>query len=267
MIKTYSLILLAFLAGCTSRPRLTPQNQINEPVFYSKPYASIGIGVGEQLNFQRDFTQRYATPQKERLIDPALIWFYPVNDWAGFYLLPTYWIFLLTGDQYERMPDGEPGSGSLQQGKLHVALSGGLSGLAYSGRDGWEAQYQALLQGKYRFSERVFAQADYGKTVFGDFGTALDGWNAGVGYQWTPGLSLFFNYNGSVLTLPKYQRAALNGMEFQDNDVLSTVGLTVPWYLAARHIVVPEIAYGHRNSSGLEGSLMRASLLYRFVFR
>jgi hypothetical protein len=257
-----ALCLMFCLMACANGKRLQPPNQINEPVFYSRPYAALGLGLGEQLNFQRDFTQRYATPKKQLLVEPVLTWFYPLNAWAGFYLLPTYWTFLLTGEQY----DTTAGFESLRTGKLHLALSGGLSGLAYSGREGWEAQFQVLLQGKYRFSERVFSQADYSRLIFGNFETALDGWNAGLGYQWLPALSVFVNYQGAVLTLSEYQVATLNGMEFQDNDLLSVVSVTTPWYVTPKHVVTPEIAYGHRNSSGREGSLIRAGLQYRFVF-
>jgi hypothetical protein len=260
-----SLLIGVGLVACTNRPRLKPVNQINEPVFHVKPYATLGIGGGQIYKQGGVSGFYYGMPTPERseavYVEPVVNWFFPVTKWAGFYLIPTYWNFLLTGDQYR---DAE--LNFLQTRKLHVAVNGGLSGLSYSGRGGWTTQFGSAVLAKYLFDNRIFSEADYQATVYNKFTAIIQNWNVGLGYQWHPKVSVFANYGGTFFRLQENTYTSQNPFDYFDRDIRSEFTLTTPWYLNSKHILTPEFAYGMRNGGGSDGTLFKMGAHYRFVF-
>lgn len=241
-------LLPAFvLLACGPGRFLVPRNESEEPVFRQSHFASAGGSGG------------FASTEAGYYLQP-LIWCEAnVSPWASFTNLPLYWNFLLSGDQY----DGE----TLQRDRLHLSLHGGLAGLAYSSRDGWEFPGNVILQGKYLTGSWFLVPA-VGVDLHDLREPASTAGRASLslGYQADDRNSLRVGYGFTRYQLPGGRSLDHRGVAFRDGETRSDLQVRHSLYLAGRHVLGPEAGVSIRNRDPAENHSLSAGFHYRYVF-
>jgi hypothetical protein len=256
------LFASALLTGC-ARVAMKPRNEAQTPVFFPGAYFDIGLEGGAEWHKappvppetgpQGPFRLRYDIPEIEGGRGFIVNW----NDWADSYLIPVYWMFLLTGEQYE----GE----NLKTGKPHLALEGGLENFQY-GEEKWTIGTGLALSGKYLFTPRTFAtlraKAEFPQTDE-YFIASLSGQ---VGRQLTERLSLSVFATPSRIFLPEGYQVTERGANYRDGDMRTVAGARALFYFRSRHIFGSEAGMLFRNGEASDPHRLYASLTYRYVF-
>jgi hypothetical protein len=255
-IRILALAAVGTLAlGCAKTPIRKPINEANRPVFHTTHQLSLGA---EAFRTFHGGESEVRTERKDFHWQPTVEAFVNVTPWAGYHMLPVFWTFLLTGEQYAD-------SSRLRVGRLHAAASGGLSGLAYSQRDGFSTRYEASLLGKYLFTPRLFATAvvhgdmleSNGQTSFRSY-TILR-----AGLQAWGDNSVTLDYSRLRFHLPSGTQESMDGLQYRDGEDFNRLTLRHDCYLRAKHVFGPEIGLGWRNTG--DKPALRAGLHYRFV--
>jgi hypothetical protein len=250
--------LASLLFACSQRPNaILPRNEAQTPIFYPGHRFALGLSAGP-IWYQKtpEFPQDPPVKGFGQAIklefepDFNLNW----TPWASSGLLPIYWSFLLTGDQYE----GE----NLKTGKLHLTLGGGAE-IAYDGA--WTVGTGLDLTGKILFTPRfygilgasgVFPQSD---DYFVGSGIAQ------VGHQLTEKLSLAVFGTHSLIVLPEGYYTEQMGAFYTDGDHLSQVGIRSLYYFGRNHILGPTVSAMFRNGAAGDPHQYRVALTYTYV--
>lgn len=242
-----ALVLSGVLLACGPGKFLVPRNESEEPVIRQSHFASVGGSGGAATE-----AGYYLLP---------LIWCEAsVAPWASFTNLPLYWNFLLSGDQYD-------GGGILLRQRLHLSLHGGLSGLAYSSRDGWEFPGNVVLQGKY-LDGRWFLVPALGVDIHDLMkrGSLAGRGSLALGFQADDRNSLRVGYGFTRYRLPAGSSLDHRGIRYRDGESRSDVQVRHSLYLAGRHVLGPEAGVSLMNRDPAGNLSLSAGLHYRYVF-
>jgi hypothetical protein len=257
-------VLSAILAACAPSGRILPRNESNEPVFYKTHYFSFGNAVSAARLREKGDDDSLSL----RYFHPIVLGYINMGPWASFFALPVFWNFLLTGEQYAD-------SRSLQSGKLHVALHGGLTGLGFSSRRGWMADERIGLAGKYLFGPRLFWSqallADWHQSQGRD---SLAGENlsnvvlAGqLGRQFTDGLSSSLLYSMSYYHDKDHiANNRAGGLGMRSETFLHELGWRSSWYWTPRNVLGFSASFGTPSPVDWSRSVESYSFSYRYVF-
>jgi hypothetical protein len=256
-MKNGYFALALIIWGCSSTPRLQPINRINEPLFSRANYASLGIRPGRSwVDLEGDGQSRqgiYLTP------DFSLD--YNVNEWASYLLLPTYWNFLMTGNQYAD-------SLNLRRRKLHLTMHGGLNGVFYSARNGLGFPAEWGLAAKYLCNDWIYLASHIGLGIFDIKEASENHYDFGgeLGWQMTKKSAFSLSYAFMHFHLSGYHNVNRFGLWHFDGDSNSELFLKHAYYIRGKHIIGPEIGYGYRNSGSDGRKYLLAGFTYRYVF-
>lgn len=250
-------ICMLHLAGCSSRPKLLPRNEINEPVFHTTHFSGLGIALGPTW-VREPGSDGY---RNGVYAEPGYYYERNVNRWASFVLWPGFWNLLLSGEQYAD-------SGSLKVRKLHLSVHGGVSGLSYSQRDGWQATGLAQLTGKFLIDRSWFIQSVAGRQSYdlSDIAYGIDFFTADLGWQVSAGNSLHFAYGLSHYDIPDASVGNVGGIEYHDGDIQTRMALRHSFYAGPKHVFGPEAHVSYRNSGFIDGHALGIVVHYRFLF-
>lgn len=232
--------MTALLAGCASGPVLMPRNEINEPLFHTTDFTSLEAGPGYVVF--KDF--RSSLYQGAPYFDPGATFARPVSDWASYSLLPIYWNLLLTGRQYA--DDGT----TLRMGKPAIALHGGITGVAYSSRSGWQTSAGLSLDMKMVWNRFLFTYMDLG-AVMPDLGTVENSmyhWTFATGGQLSERNSLKLAYKYTLFLLEPYTAYRDREILFGHRDDQSAWSLRHSYYAGRRHVLGPEAGFLFKNA-------------------
>jgi hypothetical protein len=245
----------ALLLGCTNAPIRKPINEANRPVFHTTHQVSLG---GEAFRAFHSGENEGRDPRENYRLEPVLEAFVNVTPWAGYHLLPVYWSFLLTGEQYAD-------SSRLRVGRLHAAAAGGLTGLSYSQRDGFSSRYEAALLAKYLWTPRLFTTAAaYGDMLESNGETSFRSTaDIRAGVQAWDNNSVTLGYTRIRHYQPSGGEVFRDGLRYGDGEDFNRLALRHACYLRAKHVFGPEIGLGWRNYG--DKPSLRAGFHYRFV--
>jgi hypothetical protein len=256
----------AFLFACApGAPKIIPQNEINEPVFHKTPYGGLGASQGKVWSSfdERRLLSGHAVRDMEGIyFSPRFYLDYNVNAWAGYTLLPVFWNFLLTGEQYSD-------STHLALRKLNVALHAGVSGLAYSQASGWVMSGLVDFEGKYLVDGRTFLQSGIGREIYDldDITHAINRFSAGIGEQVSERNSVILAYDIFYYDIPKRSGTNYQGIGFAAKDTRTEVTLRHTWFAGHRNSVGPEIAYFYKNLDFIRNHGVKLGLHYDYIFK
>lgn len=256
-LSAAAAVSLLLLGGCSSRPKLLPENEINEPVFHTTHFMGLGASLGPVwFRGQGDDGHERATA-----FDPRIYLVTNVNRWASFTLWPAFWNLLLTGEQYA---DG----GGLKVRKIHLSFHGGVSGLTYSPKDGWQFTGLAQLTGKFLLDENWFVGVETGRSLYdlGDMAHGVNQFAADLGTQLSPRNSLRFTYGMAHYDLPDDSHSNTSGIKYSDGDVRTKLALQHSFYAGRKHVFGPEASLSYRNAGFEDGHAFGFGLHYRYLF-
>lgn len=231
--------MIAMLTGCASGPVLMPKNEINEPIFHTTDFTGLKAGLGPVFSRVPD-SSRY---QDGPYVDPGVTFVRPVSHWASYSLVPVFWNLLLTGEQY-----ADPST--LRIGKPAAALHGGISGIAYSSRSGW--QVSASLSGdmKMVWNRMLFSDMALGAQV-PDLGTweySIYHWSIGMGGQLSDRNSLKLAYKYTLFLMEPFTGYWDRQILFSHRDDQSSWSLRHSFYAGRRHVLGPEAGFMFKNA-------------------
>lgn len=251
-------LLLAFLmAGCATAPKLLPRNEINDPVFHKTDFIALGA-VGGNSWTRREGGDAF---RDDIYLVPDLAFETHVNSWASYGLLPVFWNLLLTGEQYS---DGA----HLKIRKLNIAFHGGITGVAYSSRSGWETGALLALDGKYLITRNWFLGAEL-KAEWEDLAewdSRIDRISIGVGAQVTERNSLKLTYALNRFDLPWDEAYNYRGIFHLDGDTRTKVELRHTYYAWRNHVLGPELGFAYRNTSVSKTLQIAVGAHYAYMF-
>jgi hypothetical protein len=227
------------LAGCAPGPVLMPKNEINEPLFHTTVFTALEAGLGPVLS-RVPYSGKY---QPGVYFTPGVTFDRPVSAWAGYSLLPVFWNLLLTGEQYAD-------ASTLRTGKPAIALHGGINGLAYSQRSGWQTSAALSLDMKMVWNRLLFTDMDMG-TGFPDLGAwenSMHHWAVGMGAQFTERNSLKLSYKYTLFLVEPGAEYRDREILFSDRDDQSGWFLRHSFYAGRRHVLGPEAGFLFKNA-------------------
>lgn len=256
-VHVKSVFLAFWVVGCASVPKTLPKNEINEPVFHQTDFNSLGVAVGPTWT-QREGGDTY---RKGIYVLPNFIFNYKVSDWASYSLLPVFWNFRLSGEQYSD-------SAHLKVRKLHIALHGGISGIGYSSRDGWVSSGLVSLEGKYLINRNWFVGTTL-KSGWDDleaWDTRVDRLTLGAGTQISDRNSLKLSYSLNRFELPRNTAYNYGEIYHLDGDTRTEVGLRHTYYAWRKHVLGSDLGFAYRNYSPSKTMQLSAGVHYAFMF-
>ena len=239
MKRWKNIWMMALLTGCGSGPVLMPKNEINEPIFHTTDFTGLQAGTGAIRSRVPD-SSRY---RPAIYFAPALVFDRPVSAWASYSLLPVYWNLLLTGEQYA---DGS----TLRTGKPALALHGGVSGISYSQRSGWQTTAALSLDMKMVWNRFLFTDMGLGALV-PDVATVENSmyhWAVGMGGQISERNSLKLEYGYTLFLLEPFTAYRDHEILFGHRDDRSNWSLRHSFYAGRRHVMGPEGGFLFKNS-------------------
>lgn len=245
------------LAGCASAPMTLSRNEINEPVFHETHYATLGVSAGPVAGLSRD-SGGY---RRDFYFLPRFLYEYNVSPWASFTLWPVFWNFLLTGNQFAENSD-------LRIGKPLIALHGGISGFAYSQREGFLFPGLAVLSGKYRFNESWFADCT-GEIQLRDARSAANstyGFSMGLGDQVGAKNSLNLGYAIEYFRSEPGLTYSDHHLEFRDGNAQTKLSLSHSYYPSPHHVLGPELIFSFKDSDFRNENYVALGLHYDYRF-
>ena len=263
-MKTFHIpafaLLAGLFAGCSSTPRVRPINSINEPVFHAGNYASMGLAMGKGLSNGADYS--WMRDRSFIYSRKTLAWNYNSTKWASFSVIPIYWSFLLTGEQYAD-------SLHLIPRKLHATLHGGVNGFSYSQRSEWAFPADLGLGAKYLFNQRSYLTADAAYNLFHILDSRQDYvlLRLACGYQATSANALELSYQYAYFRMGDHSSSTKNLVVHRNGDSNTELFLNHYYSIGGRHVLGPEIGWGSKNLRIGSDTYYMAGLTYRYVFR
>lgn len=252
-------IVSSLFFGCSRAPAILAKNEINEPVFRESHYLAVGGEASYDSPWEdgTDFGSRHHF-QVLPYVSHAVL----VSPWAGFSFWPLFWNFRLTGGQYAA--DGE-----LKTGALLLALHGGVTGFAYSQREGWLFTGAVSLDGKYRFGAAWFAdaEADAQSLDLASLEDRLYGFSAGLGNQVSARNSLKLAARYDYFDLTAHTAFEDHALSFRKGDTRWEASLNHSFYPTPRHALGPRAGIAFRDGASRKGYYLTLGLHYDFRFR
>ena len=250
------------MLGCAGQPHIRPPNELNEPVFHATRYFSMGAAGGQTVSRNDDL--RIFGPVEDPLwslyFQPVFIFDIPVSRWAGYSGLPVYWNFLLTGEQYADTTH-------LLSGKWNIAAHGGIAGISYSQRTGWEVPANLEINFKRTIGTAFFLDGEIGAETFHIRHPERRREFTGLGFGWqaTERNSFKLESHFDAYRLSPAQWIEERAMKLRGDDYLLSFSLRHSYY-ARGNSVGPEIRYGFRNGEPKD-ALLEFGLAYAYRFR
>lgn len=231
--------MVALLAGCSSGPVLMPKNEINEPIFHTTDFTSLQAGLGAYRSRVPD-SSRY---RPGMYFAPGLTFDRPVSDWASYSLLPVFWNLLLTGEQYDD-------ESTLRIGKPAIALHGGITGLAFSSRSGWQTSAAFAMNMKMVWSRLLFSDMESGARIpdLANVENSMVYWAIGTGAQVSERNSLKLAYNYTLFLLEPYRAFRIHEIDYAHRDDQSGWSLRHSFYAGRRHVLGTEAGFMFKNA-------------------
>ena len=230
--------MIALLTGCSSGLVLMPKNEINEPIFHTTDFTSLQARVGAVRSRVPD-SSRY---RPGIYFAPGLTFDRPVSDWASYSLLPVFWNLLLTGEQYSD-------ESTLRIGQPAIALHGGIEGIAYSSRAGWQTSAALSLDMKMVWNRLLFSDMEL-RAEIPDLATvenSLYHWSIGTGGQISERNSLKLEYKYTLFLLEPYAAYRHYEIAFRHRDDGSGWSLRHSYYAGRRHVLGTEAGFLFKN--------------------
>ena len=230
---------------------------MNEPVFFGGDHLTIGAGLGS-VWADRDFGKKY---EPSLYVSPAFFYEVNVTSWASYTVWPLYWKFLLTGNQYAD-------SSSLRIGKINVAVSGGVSGIAYNQKDGLTTSFALGAELKYLFNQCLFNETSIQYDMYNTKkpAYALSNLSTSLGVQIDRSNSLTLAYDLVYYRIPENEFSNKYGLLFGDTEGGSELMISHSLYLTPKHRLGPEIGFGYRNLDFTGKNYFKAGFHYRYSF-
>ncbi len=150
-IYIFIVPFLIFLIGCAGGTQNNYISQINKPVKNKGNYVRFGVGVGSAFH-----SYDYRTQEEDvtwGISTEIDIWKDVSKRWERA-IIPTVWRVLLTGKQYDE-------NRFLKAGIVHSSFTGGLTGIAYSQRDGLRVDFNFMQFNKYRFNSYLWSTSHF----------------------------------------------------------------------------------------------------------
>lgn len=251
------VLVSLLVAGCASSPKLLPKNEINKPVFHQTDFIALGAASGPSWARR----EGSGTFRDSIYFIPNFNYEIKVNDWASYTLLPVLWNLRMTGEQYSD-------SAHLKLRKLHVAFHGGISGLAFSSRDGWVSSGLIALESKYLIDRKWFLGALLLGEMddLGDWGRRTNRLSIGIGAQVSDRNSLKMAYSLSRFELPRYRAFNIGGYYHFDGDTRTELDLRHTYYAWRKHVLGSEIGFDYRNYSVSKTGQFSIGVHYAYMF-
>ncbi|GEM_PF-4185961 len=259
-LRTLTLCLAwSMLAACSWFPHVRPINSINDPVFHAPGYAAIGGTLIKAFNGPGT----HLDPDQSTFeFQPILLWETTSSPAVSHSIIPVYWEFLITGDQYRD-------SVHLIPHKLHATIHGGMTGIEYTWRDDWVFPADIGVKAKYLIDDAQYLVSDASLELFHVlrlrrnfshlhllYGFQADEWNA-----------LELSYRVSYFLIEPGAYATKFGIPHSKGDFNNEVFLNHWHSFRGHHLLGPEVGWGFRNLDYGTEAYFLAGLSYRYVFR
>ncbi len=199
------------LIGCAGGTKNNYINQIDRPVKNEGNYVRFGAGVGADFHLI-EYDSHVEDDVTWGISSELDIWKDVSKRWERA-IIPTVWRVLLTGQQYD---DNK----SMRTGMVHSTFAGGLTGIAYSQREGLRIDFNFIQFNKYRFNSYLWSTSHFSvqprilTDYIGERSVYESSTGFSFGWQLAEGVSLEAGGNYAYI----YHENGSNNVSYTGND-------------------------------------------------